>query len=112
MAILASGRRRMERRIATLRNVAARARHCHVRPFQSEPGLVVRGECEGFRLPTAGLMAVLAPVAVRFGRKLALVSILVAGGAEGEGHAVWRVFADRKSTRLNSSHLVISYAVF
>src|SRR5256885_4021457 len=25
---------------------------------------------------------------------------------------VWRVIIDRKSTRLNSSHLVISYAVF
>src|SRR2546426_8940369 len=29
------------------------------------------------------------------------------------GHRVWRDgFEDRKSTRLNSSHLVISYAVF
>src|SRR2546426_8985646 len=27
-------------------------------------------------------------------------------------HSVWREYADRKSTRLNSSHLVISYAVF
>src|SRR5256885_8404714 len=26
--------------------------------------------------------------------------------------AAWRACADRKSTRLNSSHLVISYAVF
>src|SRR5256885_2701449 len=29
-----------------------------------------------------------------------------------EGHGVWEKTRDRKSTRLNSSHLVISYAVF
>src|SRR5256885_3838605 len=35
-------------------------------------------------------------------------------GLRGRGHdpAVRNVVADRKSTRLNSSHLVISYAVF
>src|SRR5256885_10559066 len=27
-------------------------------------------------------------------------------------HFIWRQLGDRKSTRLNSSHLVISYAVF
>src|SRR5256885_8862527 len=36
---------------------------------------------------------------------------LLLGGA-GEPRSVERVGADRKSTRLNSSHLVISYAVF
>src|SRR5256885_12239575 len=30
----------------------------------------------------------------------------------GEGRAVFQEQGDRKSTRLNSSHLVISYAVF
>src|SRR2546426_5686198 len=30
----------------------------------------------------------------------------------GTGHHAFRRTADRKSTRLNSSHLVISYAVF
>src|SRR5260221_8110320 len=36
------------------------------------------------------------------------------GGQSGEGrhHAVSRDLPDRKSTRLNSSHTVISYAVF
>src|SRR2546426_6861535 len=34
--------------------------------------------------------------------------LAVAGSADGSGHSV----TDRKSTRLNSSHLVISYAVF
>src|SRR5256885_9558837 len=46
----------------------------------------------------------------RFDREILAVQARSAeGGAEGEGqpHTV-----DRKSTRLNSSHLVISYAVF
>src|SRR5256885_3897570 len=40
----------------------------------------------------------------------------VAGISEGGGNAAYdlkyRLHTDRKSTRLNSSHLVISYAVF
>src|SRR3989454_12525122 len=50
------------------------------------------------------------------GKKLALVPILRAGLGMVEGIAQLipsaRVGQDRKSTRLNSSHLVISYAVF
>src|SRR5256885_12754898 len=38
-----------------------------------------------------------------------LVHVDVGRGADGDGHAGNQ---DRKSTRLNSSHLVISYAVF
>src|SRR5256885_11699872 len=37
---------------------------------------------------------------------------VVAYGADGLGHGLPVLGADRKSTRLNSSHLVISYAVF
>src|SRR2546426_6813400 len=37
---------------------------------------------------------------------------LIEAGAPGEGHAKREPDRDRKSTRLNSSHLVISYAVF
>src|SRR5205807_9737012 len=33
-------------------------------------------------------------------------------GQAGQGTAIWRRCQDRKSTRLNSSHLVISYAAF
>src|SRR5256885_2931652 len=29
-----------------------------------------------------------------------------------QSNTLWQIFEDRKSTRLNSSHLVISYAVF
>src|SRR5688500_20172674 len=39
--------------------------------------------------------------------------IVIGGGVIGlELGSVWRRLGDRKSTRLNSSHLVISYAVF
>src|SRR5256885_11825575 len=66
-----------------------------------------------FRSPTldtvdTGLRAASAPVpslALLFG--LAAGLLLVAAG-----HRPRRAFGDRKSTRLNSSHLVISYAVF
>src|SRR4051794_41607680 len=34
------------------------------------------------------------------------------GTANAELHAAWELCADRKSTRLNSSHPSISYAVF
>src|SRR2546426_8469465 len=37
---------------------------------------------------------------------------LILGGYSGHGVALSVYLADRKSTRLNSSHLVISYAVF
>src|SRR2546426_5423841 len=40
------------------------------------------------------------------------VDVHGAGAALGEAAAELRVVEDRKSTRLNSSHLVISYAVF
>src|SRR5699024_11663873 len=40
-----------------------------------------------------------------------LVSVVV-GGCPGVGWAGRRGWADRKSTRLNSSHVSISYAVF
>src|SRR5688500_19124462 len=49
-----------------------------------------------------------------FGNHAALVGEFLDGFYEGQGIATGREFvmADRKSTRLNSSHLVISYAVF
>src|SRR5256885_5231884 len=56
----------------------------------------------------------------RFGRDDLVVDRMQRAGQPGkrrrdrkhdEAHAL-RVVADRKSTRLNSSHLVISYAVF
>src|ERR1039457_7612795 len=36
----------------------------------------------------------------------------VRSGDDRSGHLRQRLYGDRKSTRLNSSHLVISYAVF
>src|SRR2546426_5758946 len=41
-------------------------------------------------------------------------SVMPAGRSRPGGHATkgWKRSRDRKSTRLNSSHLVISYAVF
>src|SRR5256885_12021806 len=44
------------------------------------------------------------------GRTVVLNSNLVVNGTIAQARSV--VFTDRKSTRLNSSHLVISYAVF
>src|SRR3989454_4472530 len=47
---------------------------------------------------------------------LALIVVRVAAKAPDEdhpyGHGKFETLGDRKSTRLNSSHLVISYAVF
>src|SRR5688500_19804885 len=40
------------------------------------------------------------------------VGQVVVGAARLALERAWRPHADRKSTRLNSSHLVISYAVF
>src|SRR5256885_6059980 len=37
---------------------------------------------------------------------------VVYNGAESDNHRAHHKYLDRKSTRLNSSHLVISYAVF
>src|SRR5256885_7296419 len=49
-------------------------------------------------------------VAERAYREVARADTLLVAG--GRGCAAARTQADRKSTRLNSSHLVISYAVF
>src|SRR5690242_20944607 len=40
------------------------------------------------------------------------LAIRAALGRRAEGYAAWDSVADRKSTRLNSSHMSISYAVF
>src|SRR5256885_7005992 len=73
-------------------------------------------------LPISGVLLVGHPVFVRVLRRLAQVEDRKAGrrdemrsrgrpeGGPGAGHGY--AFRDRKSTRLNSSHLVISYAVF
>src|ERR1022692_2106294 len=45
-------------------------------------------------------------------RKLTLAEPGVLGGTGSTEHRGRRACPDRKSTRLNSSHLVISYAVF
>src|SRR2546429_1442893 len=45
-------------------------------------------------------------------RKKILVSLLFVGGVAGNVYFVWLLAQDRKSTRLNSSHGYISYAVF
>src|SRR5438132_12750090 len=50
-----------------------------------------------------------APGPRRFAQGMAAVFMLAAGLTLLEG---WRTASDRKSTRLNSSHTVISYAVF
>src|SRR5207244_13370326 len=38
--------------------------------------------------------------------------MMVGGGHDRLWYRIWRTDADRKSTRLNSSHQIISYAVF
>src|SRR5699024_12753355 len=43
---------------------------------------------------------------------LAFGGLVYGINAIGEGHAVLPLWIDRKSTRLNSSHVSISYAVF
>src|SRR2546426_8401905 len=46
-------------------------------------------------------------------RRLGATYLLTIGGDDTASRGMWRRgAADRKSTRLNSSHLVISYAVF
>src|SRR3989454_11096171 len=56
--------------------------------------------------------------AARVGRRLLTAALHLAQplarlrGRLKEGLTPWRQHGDRKSTRLNSSHLVISYAVF
>src|SRR5437899_6676375 len=44
--------------------------------------------------------------------KVAVVLLFIFGAAHAINSANWHPFIDRKSTRLNSSHLGISYAVF
>src|SRR5690625_6786330 len=64
----------------------------------------------------AGAAALSAATTAEPGRRICAVdqSFLCASGA-GHGLVVgvdWRVLGDRKSTRLNSSHVASSYAVF
>src|SRR3712207_7972458 len=61
-----------------------------VLPPDGEPFLLVHGSDRTFRLPLVG------DTAFRF----------------LEGERIWHAALDRKSTRLNSSHANISYAVF
>src|SRR2546426_4847729 len=64
--------------------------------------------CNGRLLPPLDL-----PTLIEYAHRLvaALVTILVVATA-GYAWSLRRDAGDRKSTRLNSSHLVISYAVF
>src|SRR5256885_10375743 len=52
------------------------------------------------------------PTVVRRRASIGTGAILLPGVTIGEGAVVGAGAIDRKSTRLNSSHLVISYAVF
>src|SRR5256885_6341699 len=65
-------------------------------------------------LPSPARVARLFRSLVALGAVLALAGLLSACGDSVPGNGVARVgdSVDRKSTRLNSSHLVISYAVF
>src|SRR5256885_10227615 len=79
--------------------------------FRSRRRAVARGVGDGARVPTHRLVAHAVGRAGAAAR--ARDDPLAAHGVPvglGLGHAVLR--RDRKSTRLNSSHLVISYAVF
>src|SRR5947208_9431396 len=49
---------------------------------------------------------------VREGRSRRVVPAFAGGAASAGNEVCLRRFADRKSTRLNSSHQIISYAVF
>ena len=93
MAVRAVRRRRMIRRIRAAGGVATGARHGDMRAFQGEAGPVVSGKRVDRRLPARCGVAILAAIPVRHGRELALVSILMAGGAGGEGHAIHGVLA-------------------
>src|SRR5256885_10223572 len=53
-----------------------------------------------------------AVMTVFLGNLIVLIPMLLIGHAGARYGIPFAVLADRKSTRLNSSHLVISYAVF
>src|SRR3989454_4849802 len=83
----------------------------------SRPSFITHGALDGNDHPAVVLivMDVAGQPAFRCsGTLIAPKVVLTAGhcaGEPGEFSGV-RIFTDRKSTRLNSSHLVISYAVF
>src|SRR3989454_2171730 len=68
----------------------------------------VAGALDDLSKPPAGLRRV---QPIRVGERALQVIDLPAGKVRA-AHVPLFAFADRKSTRLNSSHLVISYAVF
>src|SRR5256885_2842144 len=65
----------------------------------------------GYHMREAGSTAV-QEVAFTLGNGMAYVEAAIKAGLDVDKFAPRVSFLDRKSTRLNSSHLVISYAVF
>src|SRR5256885_8404171 len=65
-----------------------------------------------FRFDTAALMGVNTDRIISFTFMFGSSLAAVAGVIDGLRYNVYPLMGDRKSTRLNSSHLVISYAVF
>src|SRR5690625_5777983 len=79
----------------------------HISKFQSSLIITVYSVVAIFLIPIAGFLS------DRYGRKKVIIPALIVTGIGGfiAGIASWKL-RDRKSTRLNSSHVAISYAVF
>src|SRR5690606_40705922 len=71
---------------------------------------LVSGDIDDERLTTLGGILCDAQSSSLFGLRTTLRSL--AGGQPGAESSVGKLIGDRKSTRLNSSHVKISYAVF
>src|SRR5258705_8400975 len=83
--------------------------HCDIK--DDDVGLEFEGPGDGFA--TRRGLTTDVPASVRFEQPADPASHdLVIVGEENLGHAATQTGSDRKSTRLNSSHLGISYAVF
>src|ERR1035438_2884948 len=77
------------------RDMARRTSHRRMRSIQGESGSIVRRNRISGRIPAGNFVALLASFVLRLRRELALMRILVAIGAGGEGHAVLGGFAFR-----------------
>src|SRR5256885_10276465 len=79
--------------------------------FRSDPATLATAAASRTRRVRIGLAAAILPFhhPLRLAEQLALVDVVSRGRLD---IGVGRGNRDRKSTRLNSSHLVISYAVF
>src|SRR5258708_24487032 len=72
-------------------------------------GFFVQHGLPGYFVYIAGVLEVFGAILLVLGLFTRAAALLL---AIEMGVAIWKVHRDRKSTRLNSSHQIISYAVF